>query len=100
MEKPRKFIEVTKTRTFSAFGVLMVGRAVIPVYIIINTFLIVTALLVITAFATQNVAFLFAAGVPLGLIGLFFVFWLFAAIAIKFRDDILKAKRQIEGGNY
>lgn len=47
MEKPKGFIHIKKTDKFPDFGVLIIGRTAIPVYILVNAVWVLSALLLI-----------------------------------------------------
>ncbi|UDL16512.1 membrane protein [Microbacterium phage Zooman] len=104
MDKPRSFIHVKSTSKFSEFGVLVIGRIAIPIYLILNSALLLTLMLGVaggvlaaTTRPDQQWWLLIASAVPLTLVIVSTVIVGFINIIAMFARDIKKATKDLRG---
>lgn len=101
MNKPRAFIHTKTTSKFSEFGVLVIGRTAIPIYLILNSALLLTLVLgvsgMVLALNTQQWWLLISAAVPLALVVVSSIFIGFVNMIAKFAKDIKKANKELRG---
>lgn len=103
MEKPRSYIHIKKTKAFDEFGVLVIGRTVVPMYIILVSTLILSILIAIAGGIVagntggESWGLLAFSGVPFGLLVLGLLIYGLYSMVVMFVSHIKKANR-IERG--
>lgn len=107
MNKPRAFIHTKTTSKFSEFGVLVIGRTAIPIYLILNSALLLTLVLgvsgMILALNTapnQQWWLLITAAVPVALVVVSSLLIGFVNMIAKFAKDIKKANKELRGESH